>query len=1215
MIRYQSLKNWLLKAVSLSKTRQGLVLVQRVANGKTGTYLVHKWIRPDKVGANDRVLAGHHNLQQGHPQRPAQVRSLSSPAPIPQSVKDATNRLFQQCNQNPQLFFKVLQLNLGLSWKTANSQGLNLMRAKMALNNAQANGLDLSTIPVSILGLNNPVAPQQAAPVQPPAPQPSPTPPPASPAQPSPATQSPTSTTLPPKAKKASQSSKDAAKAFANSFPSRQDFYDALTKMGITWANNAHAGINIMRAQEALSLHIESGFDVNAAWSAVQNGTPQQQPQPAPVQPQPAPPPQLVAPPVDKSLLEVPANATPAQIELIKHINNMTDYKTIRKCSVMGMVPEDDVASDYITGTLLNSLKNWVTGSNHQKKCPAAVAKKFIKDMSEIGEDVKAVAAKVWNNNSERLVDSLSVTGCKKDVISGGLNLMFESTNMAMMVSPVDFINPTNSYKQDASGAIVPFTVAGLMGDLNDAYMDYTTDQPFPDNKGKTNLGYTGYTFDEYSKRYDSDKEGFVRFLQKVKQDNPKDAEVAAEVDSMIADYNEAMKAVGYNPNFLTQILLKKSWGKPKRFTSWDFGSISSSSVYYDPETLKTTLAGAEAQSDAIISVLKSKGYSSEDIIASVNNWYYNDDLSRFRVKNAKTGDVDTVNIYSAMSPSDQSKYGSDTSQAILGYAVMKLQAQAGLSDDDAIAKGWYRRVDKPQEIRQWMENAQHYASFSQVDYDKVHKLANRIFGTDINTPSRAKSVILSNVIMANSFNSAAEKIALDAADNALSAANKNGTDYTGNFDFYTHHGLTHRSDRTKNMHNVTGSPTYTVQELSYKIKSQLNSVPTYSADYLHNLTQHYSDKAKSQGLSGSTADIVSVAKEDKLENLDLSGNLDSLLDSPMKDVVYKTASSILLHVPKMAQDLKFQEKIGKKLNYVPYDFTTAAQPRRNPPPKTKPQNLNAITNVQLKAAREKLFKAASLSLATESDQVSEQMRKDINQNRFDYKAGEKTPDGKTFNGPFHRTSSQDNRCVLYNSRFFAIHNSIQEERFKKKQEELKAAHPNNPDMWTSMDLFHGTARGCAGGILGRDAGWWMGKSTDYTAAGKMLGPGAYFGYKLGKSTVYAGDVPYSNVHYHGGDNPPPGDADGVVIMAHVMRGDNYVKYMTTNESYSSVSTDSQRDWEMAVRDNALIFPHHFVDVSCRAYKKNVKTDANGNYLDDKGNITHDKYGKSVNMK
>ena len=79
MIFYHQLKyQLLLKAVSLGKNRQGLVMVQRTVH-KPGMspFLQTFYVSPDQVKKTDRVLAGHHNLPDNHSQKHPIVLFLS----------------------------------------------------------------------------------------------------------------------------------------------------------------------------------------------------------------------------------------------------------------------------------------------------------------------------------------------------------------------------------------------------------------------------------------------------------------------------------------------------------------------------------------------------------------------------------------------------------------------------------------------------------------------------------------------------------------------------------------------------------------------------------------------------------------------------------------------------------------------------------------------------------------------------------------------------------------------------------------------------------------------------------------------------------------------------------------------------------------------------------------------------------------------------------
>ena len=124
-----------------------------------------------------------------------------------------------------------------------------------------------------------------------------------------------------------------------------------------------------------------------------------------------------------------------------------------------------------------------------------------------------------------------------------------------------------------------------------------------------------------------------------------------------------------------------------------------------------------------------------------------------------------------------------------------------------------------------------------------------------------------------------------------------------------------------------------------------------------------------------------------------------------------------------------------------------------------------------------------------------------------------------------------------------------------------------------------------------------------YIKTAQALGPGAYFGRKGGKSSVYCGEGQggYHNL-YADGDQ---GDrANGCYILTSLIQG----------EPNDSTVSNSFREYEIVVRNNSCLLPHHFVDISCRALGVNVKRDAAGNYMDKDGNVTHDRHGKKIDM-
>ena len=184
-------------------------------------------------------------------------------------------------------------------------------------------------------------------------------------------------------------------------------------------------------------------------------------------------------------------------------------------------------------------------------------------------------------------------------------------------------------------------------------------------------------------------------------------------------------------------------------------------------------------------------------------------------------------------------------------------------------------------------------------------------------------------------------------------------------------------------------------------------------------------------------------------------------------------------------------------------------------------------------------------------------------------------------------------RRALFNSRFFKVKNSKMEQNFKDYCSEKNQ---------TPEEHFHATSYGSTAGIIGVSGGWNTSKNA-WTKVAKALGPGAYLGKRGGKCSVYCGegDGGYHDLNRSGshGDN-----ANGCFILTSVITGD----------SSDSTICNGFREYEIVVRNNKCLFPHHIVDVSCRSLGINVTRDSQGNYLDDSGRITHDRYGKKIDM-
>ena len=97
--------------------------------------------------------------------------------------------------------------------------------------------------------------------------------------------------------------------------------------------------------------------------------------------------------------------------------------------------------------------------------------------------------------------------------------------------------------------------------------------------------------------------------------------------------------------------------------------------------------------------------------------------------------------------------------------------------------------------------------------------------------------------------------------------------------------------------------------------------------------------------------------------------------------------------------------------------------------------------------------------------------------------------------------------------------------------------------------------------------------------------------------------------------------------MASVMRGSNYStmgKIDANKKRLTSLSMDANpyydsnqmgiRDWEIAVKDNDLISPHHIVDLSVRTIGYNIRKCPEGYRDMVSGRLLYDTQGISLDM-
>lgn len=1194
----------------------GKVTVKRLHHPKDGSqpYWETHHVLPDKVESGDVVLANHHLLPPSHPQYKAAPQHTPAPTPkkphgnaIPDEVRAKVNAWEQKKNFTDRSSLLSALKQMGISWKESDNAGINLMRAKQALGHAiMEKRFDPDDPNAKVLS----VAPQSSAQVP--------------------------STT-----KSGSGKISDSAKAAAKDFfktdcnGDKSTFYQKLKQMGISWKEVVQEGINYMFASAALAMRIDGGFDPKNPHSNTTTKLPSQNNSTA-----------------DESMLEVPANATEREKNLIELINKMTNIDDIQGCARMGMVPEDERAKQFIMDKLQLKLAEAVANPDDEPWFREKDDKGKTKFPADLRESIKTEWGdqllqklvdqhrsnssvpypKTAEGFSKAVVDQLEPYGCKKHALAPGFELLARF-NMNQIVNPREYITgvPINPRR-----ANVDVRIWDIVKSLNEAYADYTTDDYQP--AYSTNLGYTGMDESIYVQRYDVNKEGFVRGLRKIAKDNPS---LQAKTEEIISTYDEMMKVVGYNPHVLNTILESSNWSTkpPNYYKVNQFGSRPCQSRGEAVQRVKD----ADRLSELVLGELTKRGYSQDSILESLQNTTINDGLNKFHIKN-DSGTIDEID-FSGMTDSNGKPLLYITKDVywgsqLLHYTRAKYQQSQGIAMDATSSEAMLH-----------YNAAKRLAETSEDDYKKVHQLSMKLAGfklvhtsgndldyslvnatydnwqtyssdPEIEDDSPEMDAILANLRMHKLYHDINTEVVKNMSRNAASNLNDKGKDYSGNFDYYSGTVMGQLASDNPRMTQVGNDPqngaTYTTAQLSNKINQQMEQVPGVTLDYLDKLKNYYSS-------NGRHPKVDSFVRN-------WGSDTDAYLDSPIKDILYQVSQNVSEHMPATATKPTFQKLTAKRLNYVPFDFSKKQQPRLYKP---KPKDVTPPDPKELKSAREQLLAAAKCSIVTEPEDVCEKMRKNFAERDFDYKPGEKTPDGEQMLGPIHslpsnsnatQSGSTFNQVPLFNSPFFRINNSVQSENFKKKQDELKST--SSPETYKPMELFQGTSYWSTASILGRDAGFYMGDEVEKT--GKMLGLGAYFAAKIGKAAPYIGNLAYAlrpgnRVSSQQSDKDK---SDGICILASVMRGKNYStlgKIDAKKKNLTSLSMDANpyydqnnmgiRDFEIAVKDNDLIDPHHIVDVSMRTVGFNIRKCPEGYRDMVTGRLLYDANGVSLDMR
>ena len=974
--------------------------------------------------------------------------------------------------------------------------------------------------------------------------------------------------------------------------------------LGVTWEEHTHGAINNMRMSMALTEYFDNldGTTSPVKVKGDKGGAPKGNKNA-----------QKDSTKVDKAKLTVPKNATDRQKNIIDLINNITDEEDLKMYTSVGIIAEDDVSKSFIKNKLAPKFKAW--NEEHGKK----------KSSSSKGN-------KTYSNTpygfSDSLTDTFKISGCSSYPIREGLREFYYDFNMDKLVNPRDYLS--TSFRTQVVDA---FRIDSIIERLNDSLSTYATDDFIFDSSGSSytrssgrqkgwysNLGYNGWDSEISEKYYNSENEGFVKVLRQIQKDNP---ELEQKCKDMVETYEEMMKLAKYNRKLFNFLISETNFteksSEPLRYSGYSIWSpLSIENNVCSKEQAKYILDIVNKQIEVIPKILESKGYSKEEIQNSLRDSYWNDDLRRFYIldKDGNRTSV-TLDLTKEIDPStgkpyfsteDEQQYCSTVADLVfLNYLegdekenrrrkittsierYNALKAKSEISESDILKMQElqmklfglkYVRKDDREEVKPTEQTLKEFRVNTQPNNFVTNNLV-----IEKSSEDDLLDVVLSNLNLYMTNHIVNYTIARKADNNNnKTSLNKIGwgVDYSRNFSYYfANNDYYDKENRMINCNSDRVAKILEADELNNHIENQITQLSKFSnvsQDYIKDIKSYYEDKARATGET-----FKYTIKQDSFSKI--GPDFSNYHDSPLKDVLFNTVSMVSSFVPKMVEngEDKMMNLFKKRADYIPFDFKSNTQKRLSDlNSKTK-----AVAQSELKKLRQAAYKAVNCTLEVEDEDTSLQMRKDFLKN-WDY-------DGVTHKKIYGGGSNSfggHNRRALFNSRFFKVKNSNMEQPFKdycEKNNQVPAEH------------YHATSYGSTAGILGVTGGFkW---SKDYIKVAQALGPGVYLGKKGGKSSVYCGEGKdgYHDLSSTGaiGDN-----ANGCYLLTSVIPG----------SSSDSTICNGFREYEIVVRNNKCLLPHHIVDISCRSLGINVTRDSQGNYLDNNGKITHDRYGTKIDM-
>lgn len=1095
--------------IKAQRDKSKLVQVQRSVSRNGKTFMQNFWVQPSQVKASDKVIGGQQNL-------------LPKAGSVPKPAAGVLDKAYFESIKSDRVKAMDYLKSCGVQWNDHSHAGINWMRAMQAYNAA--------------VGNQNGGKTASATPIQPTS---QPTTPIAQVAQ-NPQGKGVTLTT-------AQQAEVDAGKngkekvVILKKLLGKDGCMEYAKQLGVTWDEHSMDAINNMRMSMALSKHfdtVDGTVSPTGGKGGKGGGAPKgnQNAKKDDTQQQPTPPPS------DK--LEIPANATERQKNLINLINGITDTSTLELIQKSGFVPEDAQAHDFV------EKKMWEEYNTRIVKAPvnssSSGSRMFYQRGGGFGKDLSELTTKIFKGLPKKLVKT-SVAGV--DMCSD--NMMFQ------MVQPGAGISITSGVSTKNTGG------SRFSSNSFQQMMTRFSELSAYDDDKHTCMGTQSNDEDAdvRSASFDMDKEGFVRLLRHI---GDTQSELKSETDTMIQEYGELMKLCNNDTVLLSRVL------------SQDFSEIQTYHENYELE---------EEAIQILKDHMKSQGFTDTEIDATLSNteWGAIDYSGKLSIKESKTAGYGV--------------YKRDAAGDKVTIDLSTVYTSGGVSLNSCLGGG--SRYSRKLCDVYTGKKTEYSKPLSEDDYNKVIDLSCKLFGTKIvdKTTGADPSIPASKrqwsdnrelmytpdlnderaaIMMNLAYTCQGMRLRSEMCSNLYmcpnSAANQQGTDMTGNFDYYT--------PQYGPLSGYGAARFASKAEELAQVDKQLSQIKTFSLDYHKKLVEYaehegnptfrqdyYTDYRTSQD-----AKIASVALGAKKLTAD-----SFITSNPAVDLLVDQLVDAAVYCPQNFNTrVTTSEKLGvdvrKKLGHTGFTF--------------KNYSTGGQSSVGVRALREKALAAAHCSLAfvDQATRQSVEHEVKINFDRVD-------ASGKRV----HKAQRvYDNRTLVFHSGVYEVKNSQAGEAFDAEAKRLGE---------TPKHTYHGTSYSGACGIVGVDGRFRFQRNDTLPGqayTGTMLGEGIYVAKMVGKNCPYIGTDKYSYTSYTAADIDTKGRADGVLIVCDTVFG-KYGEFSDSttaqrnnkNEggTYDSVAVGAGalmpgggavKEYECIVTRQNMVAPRYLVDCGAR---------------------------------